>query len=118
MGFTHVTMTVRNPQGGPAREVTLLVDSGALYSLLPAPVLQELRVDPFRERSFQLADGSVIKLRIGEATFGYKTEESTSPVIFGESGDTPVLGVVTLESLGLELDPIRHELRPARLLLI
>lgn len=118
MGFTEVKLTLRHPKDGDAREITLLVDSGALYSLVPAVTLKELGIQPTRERSFQLADGRIIKRRIGEAKFEYKNEESTSPVIFGEAGDMPVMGVVTLESLGLELDPIRKELRPARLLLI
>jgi hypothetical protein len=37
-----------------------------------------------------------------------------APVISGRRGDTGLLGVVTLEALGLQLDPLRRTLRPLR----
>jgi hypothetical protein len=33
-------------------------------------------------------------------------------VIFGEPGDSTLVGAVTLEARGVILDPIRRELRP------
>jgi hypothetical protein len=38
-------------------------------------------------------------------------------VIFGEEGDATLLGALTLEALGLAIDPIRRELTPVTLLL-
>jgi len=38
-------------------------------------------------------------------------------VIFGETGDSTFLGMVSLEALGLLLDPIRRELRPLPMVL-
>jgi len=38
-------------------------------------------------------------------------------VIFGEEGDATLLGALSLEALGLSLDPIRRELKPRRLVL-
>jgi hypothetical protein len=35
-----------------------------------------------------------------------------TPVIFGERGDSTLLGAVTLEALGVILDPIKRKLRP------
>lgn len=40
-----------------------------------------------------------------------------APVIFGEPGDAWLLGALSLESLGLLLDPFKRELRPMRLVL-
>jgi predicted aspartyl protease len=40
------------------------------------------------------------------------------PVIFGEAADQPVLGVTALEMMGLEVDPVRGELRPTEFLLL
>ena len=37
--------------------------------------------------------------------------------IFGEDEDSTLLGVTTLEALGLSLDPIRRQLRPVPLIL-
>jgi hypothetical protein len=38
-------------------------------------------------------------------------------VIFGEKGDATLLGALTLEALGLALDPIRRELKPLPMML-
>jgi hypothetical protein len=35
--------------------------------------------------------------------------------MFGEEGEATLLGVMTLESLGLMLDPVKQELRRMRL---
>jgi hypothetical protein len=40
-----------------------------------------------------------------------------SRVIFGEDGDAALMGVVALEALGLEVDPIRKQVRRAKMIL-
>ncbi len=64
-----------------------------------------------------LADGKEISRQIGDATFILDGNRGASPVIFGETGDSALLGVVSLEALGFMLDPIRRVLRPLRLIL-
>lgn len=39
-------------------------------------------------------------------------------VIFGEDEDTPVISVTALESLGLEVDPMKGALKEAKLYLL
>jgi hypothetical protein len=39
------------------------------------------------------------------------------PAIFGEEGDSCLLGALTLEALGFSLDPLRRELNPLPMLL-
>jgi hypothetical protein len=41
-----------------------------------------------------------------------------SKVIFGEKDDGVLLGALTLEALGLMLDPLKRELRPLPMLLM
>jgi hypothetical protein len=41
----------------------------------------------------------------------------TSPVVLGGPRDAPLLGMVTLEALGLMLNPLTRELLPMKLLL-
>jgi hypothetical protein len=52
------------------------------------------------------------------ALFRFQSREGASTVVFGEPGDAALLGVVTLEEIGLILDPIRRELRPMPMSLI
>jgi hypothetical protein len=55
---------------------------------------------------------------VGEAIFRFSDYEGTAPVIFGEETDKAVLGVVTLEVLGFQIDPIGQEFKPAPGLLL
>jgi clan AA aspartic protease len=118
MGLTHIRLTVTNP-ANPRRSVELgfLVDSGAAFSVIPAPVLRRLGIKPRTKRSFILADGSSVERRIGQAMFRLNGDEGASPVIFGEKGDSTLLGVVSLEALGMILDPLKRELRPLPMIL-
>jgi len=56
--------------------------------------------------------------RVGDAYFELKGEGSASPVIFGEEGDKSLLGAITLESIGLVLDPFKRPLIRIRILLV
>ena len=44
--------------------------------------------------------------------------EGHTPVILGEEGDEALLGIVTLEILGLVLNPFNRTLQPMRMLLV
>jgi len=46
--------------------------------------------------------------------FVYAGVRAPSPVILGEPGDAALLGTVTLESLGLVLNPFDRTLHPMR----
>jgi clan AA aspartic protease len=107
---------VGNPANGQrTEEVRCLVDSGAIYSLIPRAVLKRLGIKPHSTREFVLANGDVIRRRLATATVEYQGRRGDSMVIVGESGDDPLLGATTLEGFGLVLDPFRRELRPMQL---
>jgi aspartyl protease family protein len=116
MGVTYVDATVSGPTGREA-DVRLLVDSGATYSVLPDAAWKAIGLEPKREARFQLADGTVVERRISEALLRMEHGEGHSPVILGEPGDEGILGVVTLEILGLVLNPFSRTLHPMRMLL-
>jgi predicted aspartyl protease len=113
MGLTHITVAVANPAAPSRRKrIKMLVDSGAAYAVVDGPTLRRLGIRPTGTRTFILADGMEIRRSTGAALFGFQGREGASTVIFGEPGDATLLGVVTLEELGLVLDPMRRELRP------
>jgi clan AA aspartic protease len=116
MGLTYVKVRVGNPANGHrTEEVSCLVDSGAVYSLIPAKTLRKLGIKSHSTREFVLADGEVIRRRLATATFEYQGQRGDSMVIVGEPGDDPLLGATTLDGFGLMLDPFRRELRPMKL---
>ena len=98
-------------------DVKFMIDSGAIYSLVPGDILMKLGIVPHREVMFALADGSHITRKVGDAYFELNGEGAAAPVIFGEKDDEPLLGATTLESLGLVLNPFTRTLHPMRMLL-
>lgn len=113
MGLVHADLDVRGPEG---RVMTrFLVDSGAFYSVLPEPVWRAIGLQPTRDLDFVLADGTSITRLISECRFSYQSVEATSPVVLGEGDDVALLGSVTLETLGLVLNPLRRTLTPMRM---
>ena len=118
MGITFVKMKVSNP-ARPKKSATheFLVDSGAVYSVLPAGELKKLGVNAVREEEFLLANGETVKKGVGNALFEYQGKIGAAPVILGDEG-VYLLGATTLEAVGLMLDPLRRELKPAPMLLM
>jgi len=118
MSITYLDINVKNPEN--PKQITsahFLVDSGAIYSVLPALTLKKIGIKPTDKQKFTLANGEVIEKDIGNALFEFKGKLRSSPVIFGEPGIN-LLGAVTLESLGVILDPINRELKTLPMLLM
>jgi clan AA aspartic protease len=118
MGLTVLEIEVGNPATPHTTEkVEFLVDSGAIYSVVAVPILERLGINPITEQQFRLADGSKIVRKKGIALFRYGERVGGADVIFGEEGDSTLLGAFTLEALGLALDPLRRELKPLPMIL-
>jgi clan AA aspartic protease len=116
-GITYVEGVATGPSGKQAR-VRFLVDSGATYSLVPHDVSQTIKLLPKRRVTFTLADGTTVERAVSECHLGLPQGEGHTPVILGEPGDEALLGVVTLEELGLVLNPFTRQLQPMRMLLV
>jgi predicted aspartyl protease len=106
------------PSRRKSATVRLFVDSRAAFSVIPGDVLRNLGVKPDDTRHFELANGETIERKIGSTWFEVKGHRGAGPVVFGEPGDAKLLGVVTLECLGLAFDPLRREIKPLRLLMV
>ena len=116
MGLTYIEGTVTGPDGKTAG-VNFLVDSGATYTLLAEQYWKSIGLTPKREMTFTLADGTQIKRNISECKITLPQGEGHTPVILGEPGDESLLGIVTLEILGLVLNPFNRTLQPMRMML-
>jgi clan AA aspartic protease len=118
VGISYVQGIVRGPSGAEAT-VRFLIDSGATYSLLPEPVWHAIGLAPKREMEFVLADGTTVHRAVSECHLSLSQGEGHTPVVLGRPGDAEaLLGVVTLEILGLVFDPFRRTLHPMRTLLV
>lgn len=118
IGLTVLEIEVGNPTNPHVTEkVEFLIDSGAIYSVVPTPMLERLAIKPVTEQQFRLADGSKVVRKKGIALFRYGERVGGADVIFGEEDDSTLLGAFTLEALGLSLDPLRRELKPLPMVL-
>ncbi len=118
VGISYVQGTVRGPTGKEA-SARFLIDSGATYSLLPDTLWQTIGLAPKREMEFVLADGTTVRRPVSECHLSLPQGEGHTPVVLGQPGDAEaLLGVVTLEILGLVFDPFRRVLHPMRALMV
>lgn len=122
VGMTEVLATVAapGPSGEPV-ELKLLVDSGAVYTLLPEAVWRRLGLQPTRRMRFSMADLTSMVRGISECYIDLGPIEGErvaghTTVILGEGGDVPLLGVVTLEGFGLILNPLERSIHKAAVL--
>lgn len=112
MGVTHVTVTVRNPaQPERTYDGLFLVDTGAVDCLVPGKHLKEIGLSPKAKRTYELADGSEVKLDITVAEIEFMGDIVGTTVIFGADDAEPILGVTALESVGIEVDPRTQRLK-------
>jgi len=83
-------------------------------------VLRHQRVSALAENqntAFVLADGTEIPRDVSECLLILPQGTGHTPVVLGEPGDAALLGVVSLENLGLIFYPFDRTIRPARMLL-
>lgn len=117
MGLTVLEIDVGNPADPDVtKKVEFLIDSGAIYSVVPTAILKRLGIKPLTEETFRLANRSKIVRKKGVALFKYNGRIGGADVTFGQKGDV-LLGALTLEALGLSLDPLRRELKELPMIL-
>jgi clan AA aspartic protease len=103
--------------GSRAIKLTAWVDTGAAYTWIPRAVLEELGIPPTFRRRFRLANGSEIERDCAQATVRVNGSALITVCVFGDEGSEPLLGAVTLEEMGLGVDPLNQRLVPVTLLL-
>jgi len=118
MGHTVAAVRVCNPwDGSRCFEVELIVDTGSTYTLIRRERLEAIGVKPSGVRRFRTIEGKTVEREVGEAVIECLGERATSIVVFAEKDDVEVMGVVALESLALEVDPITKQLKKSESLL-
>jgi clan AA aspartic protease len=116
MRVVFVKGTVSGPTGKQAT-VEFLVDSGAMYTLLPRKVWCAIGLKATDSMKCSLADGTTVERKVSECRITLPQGERSTPVLLGEKGDEALLGTVTLEELRLVLNPFTRQLQPMRMML-
>lgn len=94
--------------------VRFLVDTGATYTIVPTAVARAAGATPLPTRfKVSLADGSRRSLQA--CTMGIQIGRRTAPMtVLLLPGGEPLLGVESLEALGLRVNPATRKLEPTR----
>jgi len=110
---------VVNPSDHSLRvELEFIVDTGAIYTVIPKSVADRLRLKETGRRKFKIANGDVVEYPVSEAYIIVKGEGVTSVVAIADEKTPLLLGVTTLELLGLKVDPITGKLTPLELMIL
>ena len=114
MGAFRVQIEVGDPEGKRFQTVEALVDTGATNTALPASLLESLGVTPYTTTLFELADGRELELGVGRTWVRVNGRQEFTQVVFAGEETEPILGAVTLEEMGLAVDPVKRRLQPVR----
>jgi predicted aspartyl protease len=102
MGHIHQDVKVTAES---TRDLSMFVDTGATFSVLPEALADELGVHRLsRTYRIGLADGSPIEMDVGTVILTVLNRTAPSTVLIGNVPE-PILGVEALEALGLTVDP-------------
>ena len=95
------------------RELEMLVDTGATQSIVPREVLEALRVPVDCRQKFHLGNGEPIDRDVGWVGFRCQGRNAYTLAVSGDSRNATALGALTLQELGLEVDPQERTRKPA-----
>lgn len=112
VGTFRVDLEIENPaRPGERRTLrSVLVDTGAELSWVPAELLESLGVARNKQWSFRQRDGTVLERWTGIVVVNLAGNRTGDDVVFGEPGDLVLLGSRTLEGLNLRVEPVTKRL--------
>ena len=110
---------IANPSDHSLRaELEFIVDTGAIYTVISKSVAERLRLKETGRRRFKIANGDVVEYPVSEAYIIINEEGVTSVVAIADEKTPLLLGVTTLELLGLKVDQITGKLTPLELMIL
>ena len=113
MGTFSIRFVVRHPVHAQQQlELEGLVDTGALFTQIPADLLSRIGITPSGTRAVHYADGTRDVVPVAKADIAIDGVETATLVLCGKSGSLVLVGATTLETLGLGVDPIHKKLVP------
>ena len=112
MGTFRVDVEIENPACPGERRAlkSVLVDTGAELSWVPAELLESLGIERYTTWRFRQADGTILERRTGAAFIHVAGKRTSDDVVFGEPGDLVLLGSRTLEGLNFRIEPVTKRL--------
>ena len=111
MGLTHVPVTIRNIVTRDSFTSTFLIDTGCTESMAPVSELTRIGIEPVGKRIYELANGKLEEYQYGFVEISFLDERTVGQILFAPENTEPLLGVISLESAGIMVDPKYQTLR-------
>jgi clan AA aspartic protease len=113
MGTFSVKFDLRHPSRIDQRlELEGLVDTGALFTQVPANLVAQIGLVASGTRAVHYADGTKDVVPVAKADIAINGVETATMVLCGKPNSLILLGAATLETLGLGVDPVHKCLIP------
>jgi clan AA aspartic protease len=114
MSLIWIDAVIRNPFTGKAITAKALVDTSATLTVVPRRIAEELQLPVIGRRRAATAKG-VAELDECLGVVEVMGRKAYTHMLASDDVDTVLIGVVTLEILGLEVDLVMGELKEAKI---
>jgi len=117
MGHVWVKVKVKNPLADTEVEEEALVDTGATYTVMPLNISDKLGLRVVGKKDVETAKG-LVQLDESFAIVEIEGKRGLTPLLVSRDLKDLLIGVLTLEALGLMVDPTTGKLKETRILLL
>jgi len=117
MGLVWVDAVIRSPFTDRVVAVKALVDTDATLSVVPRRVAEELQLPVIGRRRAATAKG-LTELDECLGVVEIMGRKAYTHILVSDDVDVVLLGAVTLETLGFEVDPVTGKLKEAKTYLL
>ncbi len=112
MSLFSEKVEVCSADGSRFEAVDLLVDTGSSYTWLPRTLVERLVLKVIDRQPVRLADGRIVEKDAVEVKLRVNGKVRTNLCLVADKGDMSLLGVLTLETFSLGVDPHNKKLVP------
>lgn len=113
MGFIRTKVYVGAADLKNVREELFLADTGSWYMVLTPKLAEELSLKPVGRVKLTLADKRVVEADVAAVYVKLLEREAILTSVIMDTPE-PLLGISTMEALGLELDPTTGDVRATK----
>ncbi len=117
MGHECVKTRIVNPLSGEEVEDEALVDTGLTYTVIPWKTYEKLSLKVVGKKDVETAKG-LTRLDESFAVVEIEGKRGLTPLLISMDLKDLLIGVLTLEALGLTVDPTTGKLKETRILLL
>jgi predicted aspartyl protease len=103
----HLRMKVCNTQEPEkcVENIDAIADSGSFNTWIPRREAERIGLKELGRKKFKTINGQIVERAYGAGVCTVDGASGVSEIVFGEPSDATVLGALTMEELGIKIDP-------------